>query len=65
MTVVRKLEKIAKKNTCQDVAEEEGEEFFNVYDVAGGNIDDAYQAGYDDGQIELAREMLALAMMDN
>lgn len=41
MRLVRKLEVIAKQKSCQDVADEEREEFFNVCAVAGGNIDDA------------------------
>lgn len=31
---------------------------FSVYEASGGNIDDAYTYGRDDGEILLARELL-------
>lgn len=31
---------------------------FMVDDYAGGNVDDAYQCGYEHGEIMLARELL-------
>jgi hypothetical protein len=34
------------------------EEDFNAYDSSGGNFDDAYQIGVDDGEIYLARHIL-------
>jgi hypothetical protein len=34
-------------------------EDFMVMDDCGGNVDDAYQMGYDDGQIRLAETVLA------
>jgi hypothetical protein len=40
-----------KKSRSQD-------EDFNVYDWSGGNIDDAFSLGMDDGEIFFAREIL-------
>ena len=34
------------------------EEDFNAYESSGGNFDDAYQVGVDDGEIYLARHIL-------
>lgn len=33
-------------------------EFYNADDASGGNFDDAYQFGCDDGEIMLARNIL-------
>lgn len=33
---------------------------FNSFDYSGGNYDDAYAGGFDDGQTKLARELIAL-----
>jgi len=33
---------------------------FNINDWSGGNIDDAYSMGCDDGEILFARELLAM-----
>ncbi len=47
-----KLEKLAGRQCwCDDGG-------FMVDDYAGGNIDDAYYGGVDDGQAVLARELL-------
>jgi len=48
-----KLNKLASRSCWND------HEDFIVYELAGGNIDDAYYGGYDDGQANLAREILA------
>jgi len=40
---------------CQETACEQEE---GVDDIAGGNIDDAYGVGLDDGEVMLAREVL-------
>jgi len=49
-----KLEKLSKKETVGD------NEDFNAYDYSGGNYDDAYNLGYSDGEIFLARELLEM-----
>jgi hypothetical protein len=50
--LVAELKSIAdKKAWCDD-------EDFMVNDYAGGNIDDAYSGGYDDGEIIMARHIL-------
>lgn len=48
-----KLQKIANQVVWSDDAE------FMVNDYAGGNIDDAFYGGQDDGAVQLARELLA------
>jgi hypothetical protein len=47
------LETLAKKIAWYD------DEDFSPSDYAGGNYDDAYSGGCDDGEINLARELLA------
>ncbi len=53
------LKNLAGKQTAQEVALEDGEEYFDAYDAFGGNSDDAYYMGTEDGQIQLARTILA------
>lgn len=50
------LHEIAKKNKTFD---DDGEGDFNPMDASGGNFDDAWQMGEEDGRIDLAREILA------
>lgn len=50
--LIQSLIKTAK--LCTSASEED----FNVYDSSGGNFDDAYQIGIDDGEIYLARHIL-------
>ena len=45
---------MAAKGACYDNEE------FMVDDYAGGNIDDAYEIGFKDGRVDLARELLGL-----
>lgn len=52
-----KLEKLASEKTLYDRCEEDGEDF-NPCDASGGNFDDAYQMGVDDGRIDMARDVL-------
>ena len=52
MTIKEYLEKIAAQKACQD------EDDFNPQDYAGGNYDDAFALGEDDGEIFLARALL-------
>lgn len=62
--VIRKLETIAESKSWSDVAEEDGDECIDIGNFAGGNIDDAFQGGYNEGQIDLARECLKLLDLD-
>lgn len=55
---IQKLKTLAAKNTWEDLSENDGDEYFNPDDYAGGNIDDAYAGGVRTGEIELAREVL-------
>jgi hypothetical protein len=49
-----KLEELAAKKAGFDNPD------FNVYDWSGGNYDDAYSLGQDDGEISLARQLLEM-----
>ena len=55
--VIKKLIEIAQKESVFDSVNLE-EECFCVNDYAGGNIDDAFSLGLDEGEIELARKLL-------
>lgn len=46
------LEEIAKRETAID------NEDFNPMEASGGNFDDAYSMGLDDGETELAQHIL-------
>lgn len=49
-----RIEKLAKKQT----RDEDGD--FCPMDWFGGNFDDAYNGGKDDGHVELAKELMAI-----
>lgn len=51
--MIQKLKKLAETEAACD------DEEFNPYDVSGGNFDDAYYAGSNDGEILLARQIIA------
>ena len=51
------LERLKELAACEANCDRED---FMVNDDAGGNMDDAYQIGYDDGQIHLAKSLLSL-----
>ena len=51
--VIDKLKKISEKETLFESGS-------NACDASGGNYDDAYSLGIDDGEIALAREILTL-----
>lgn len=57
--VIEHLRKLAAKKTRPQRDEEKGEDF-SPNDWAGGNIDDAYSHGEEDGAIGLAQEMIAM-----
>lgn len=50
--LIKELKKLAERECWGD------EEDFNPDDFSGGNYDDAYQGGYDDGQSKLASRIL-------
>lgn len=50
--LVELLEELAKKKTWYD------REDYDTQDLSGGNFDDAYSRGCDDGEVALARELL-------
>lgn len=50
--IIDQLIKLAQQTAKYD------DDDFNAYDYSGGNIDDAYGIGQDDGKISLARQIL-------
>lgn len=46
--------------TFTEEAFEADPDAFNPYVVFGGNFDDAYQGGFEDGQIDMARVVLKM-----
>ena len=40
-------------------------EYFNADDMSGGNFDDAYVMGVDDGNVEVAKDILDSVRMEN
>lgn len=56
--MIENLQKWAARKTWGESAEAGGDDF-NPMDLSGGNYDDCYQGGIDDGYIELARLILA------
>lgn len=51
-TLIEELEATAKKTAWSD------EEDFNAYDCGGGNYDDTYAGGVNDGEVHSARDIL-------
>lgn len=54
---IENLKKLAERKTWPDNVGEG--EIFDVQDWAGGNFDDAYAGGEEDGATNLARDILA------
>lgn len=54
--VDKKIKKILKETASRGVCYEDDD--FNPMDQFGGNMDDAYWGGCQDGRVELARELL-------
>lgn len=52
--IIEKLKQTAKRSAHTDDIEE-----FNPYEFSGGNFDDAYFAGQEDGETLLARQILS------
>lgn len=55
--LIEELRVIARMKTVEDAADADDEDF-NVDDYAGGNIDDAYEHGYNTGRVDTARLVL-------
>lgn len=51
-----KLIALAQEETLQDLLDR-GDDIV-VYDICGGNVDDAFYSGHGDGMTDLAREIL-------
>ena len=54
LAFIERLKKAARRETWDEDAED-----FNPYDRSGGNFDDAYFGGQEDGETHLAREILS------
>jgi len=54
-----RLEKLSKRKCWFDDPE------FNAMDMSGGNFDDAYTGGFNDGEASLATEILLLLTKEN
>ena len=52
--IIELIEQVAKKPTYSD------DDDFVVDDCAGGNVDDAFSCGMDEGEILFARKLLEL-----
>ena len=52
--LIQKIKEVADKNVRSDDPD------FAVYDYCGGNMDDAYSAGCEDGEVIFARQLLEL-----
>jgi hypothetical protein len=50
--LIEKLKKLAERECWRD------EEDFNPYEYSGGNFDDAYYGGFEDGEACLAKMVL-------
>lgn len=50
--MIAELKRLAAKEIWSD------DEDFNVYEMSGGNFDDAYYAGNESGKTKLARQVL-------
>ncbi len=58
---MKNLDKIKKLlNKINEEKPAYADDDFNANDWAGGNIDDAYNIGYNDGRISLAHDILTL-----
>lgn len=55
--LLARLRRLAKKKTRPQIAEAASVEF-NAYEICG-NPDDAYAVGCDDGQVDLAQDLIA------
>lgn len=53
LELIEKIRKVAAKETVF-------ERGLDISDIHGGNYDDAFYAGCDDGEISFARELLAI-----
>lgn len=58
--IKQKLSKLAERKTWSESSAQDGEEFMNPQDMSGGNYDDCYAGGQEDGETELAREILEM-----
>lgn len=56
--IIAMLEELASRKSWCD------HDSFVVDDWAGGNVDDAYSGGWDDGEAELARTILNMVKND-
>lgn len=61
--VLSQIEAVSKLETAEDGIDV-GNEWFDPCDHFGGNFDDAYNGGVENGRIEFARELMAMLTSD-
>lgn len=60
--IIKKLKTLAeKRSVCDHLSDNE---WFDPQDVSGGNFDDCFSVGTDEGQIQLSREILDMLGID-
>jgi len=60
MTVDLPEDLIARLRTLANKTAKYDEDEFEVYAWSGGNVDDAFDLGYHDGEISIAREVIGV-----
>lgn len=55
---IEELKELARRETWEDCASENGDEYVNPYEYSGGNSDDCYLGGQEVGESWLARKVL-------
>ncbi len=60
---IERLKKLARQGCWQDRFDDDANDSC-VYDWCGGNVDDAYQGGFDAGEICMARDVLSALKID-
>lgn len=59
--IKQKLEALSKRKTWTELSAECGDDFMNPQDMSGGgNYDNCYHSGQEDGETILAREILEI-----
>jgi len=67
-SIIDSLIETAKKKIILDEYDENGKssdgEFFNPYDIYGGQPDDAFYGGMENGEVQMARDLLDKMKID-
>lgn len=60
--IINRLKILAQKRSYYDHLSED--DYFDAQDMSGGNFDDCYNMGIDEGNTQLAREILDMLDVD-